>query len=215
MDKKKGNRDLVQQVDTIRSGFKSMKTLTLGALALSALVAFGSVAYAIKAVGSASDRVYILDKGDVSTAVVSDASVQRKLEVEDHVIRFHELMFNMAPSSDAITSSLDRALLMSDKSAYNYYTDLAEKGFYKRLVSANISQQFSLDSLKTNTVTYPYRAVLYGKLYLVRESNITAYQLCTQCQLTDVSRSRENPHGLMIERFEVVENERIGTRKRN
>ena len=104
---------------------------------------------------------------------------------------------------------------MSDRSAYNYWSDLSEQGFYQRLVSANISQQFALDSVKVDMKTYPYGATTYGKLYLIRESNITAYDMVTSCRLVDVGRSKDNPHGLMLEQFRVESNEKLGTRKRN
>ena len=129
--------------------------------------------------------------------------------------RFHELLLNLSPSSEAIRTNIDRALTSSDRSAYNYWQDLSEQGFYQRLVSANISQQFSVDSLVTDMGVYPYRTRTYGKIYLLRESNITAYDVCTSCSVVDVGRSKGNPHGLMIEQFKIESNEKIGTRKRN
>ena len=62
--------------------------------------------------------------------------------------------------------------------------------------------------------TYPYEARTYGRLFMLRESNITAYQLETTCRLVDVERSPGNPHGMMIEKFRVTRNENLGTRNR-
>lgn len=61
---------------------------------------------------------------------------------------------------------------------------------------------------------YPYPARLYGKVYLTRESNITAFSFVSECRLSDVTRSRSNPHGLMVEKFAVRKYESLGTRKR-
>lgn len=52
-------------------------------------------------------------------------------------------------------------------------------------------------------------------MYLMRETNVTAYDIRTSCRVVDVERSKGNPHGLMIEQFKVESNEKIGTRKRN
>ena len=52
-------------------------------------------------------------------------------------------------------------------------------------------------------------------MYLLRESNITAYDVCTSCSVVDVGRSKGNPHGLMIEQFKIESKEKMGTRKRN
>ena len=61
---------------------------------------------------------------------------------------------------------------------------------------------------------YPYPARLFGKVFLTRESNITAFDFVSECRLSDVPRSRSNPHGLMVEKFTVKRYESLGTRKR-
>ena len=92
---------------------------------------------------------------------------------------------------------------------------LSEKGFYQRLISANISQEFVTDSVKVDMLSYPHSVTTYGKLYMLRESNITAYQFESSCRLVEVERSPSNPHGMMIEKFLVTKSDNLGTRKRN
>ena len=145
----------------------------------------------------------------------SHEDANRDMEAADHVTRFHELMFNLSPSSESIKRNVDRALLMSDRSAYDYWMDLSERGFYQRLVSANVSQEIVVDSVKVDMQSYPYGAITYGKLFLLRESNITSYQFESTCRLVEVERSPSNPHGMMIEKFLVTRNDNLGTRKRN
>lgn len=205
---------IIKEMATIRSSSANMRRLATAALCISALACVGSVGLALRLASSGMSNIYVLDRGGAATASMAEEDSQRELEAQDHVSRFHELLLNLAPSSEAIKSNIDRALTMSDRSAFNYWQDLSEQGFYQRLVSANISQQFSLDSLVTDMGVYPYRADTYGKLYLTRESNITAYDIHTSCSLVDVGRSKGNPHGLMIEQFKVVSSEKIGTRRR-
>ena len=185
------------------------------ALVLMALVTVLSVLRSYSFVREQRRQIYVIDKGQSILALQSDGSATRDLEAMDHVTRFHELFFNMAPNAATIQQNVDRALNLSDRSVYDYWSDLSEQGFYQRLVSANISQQFALDSVKVDMKTYPYGATTYGKLYLIRESNITAYDMVTSCRLVDVGRSKDNPHGLMLEQFRVESNEKLGTRKRN
>lgn len=206
---------IIKEMVTIKSSVANMRRVTVVSLCVAALVCVGSVAAALHFTSSRMSNIYVLDRGSVAAASVGEDDGQRDLEVQDHVARFHELLLNLSPSSDAIKTNVDRALTMSDRSAYNYYQDLSEQGFYQRLVSANISQQFSLDSLVTDMSVYPYKANAYGKLYLMRETNITAYDIHTSCCLVDVGRSKDNPHGLMIEQFKVVSNDKLGTRRRN
>ena len=68
-----------------------------------------------------------------SVALSQDLSQNRPAEAREHVRRFHELFFTLSPEKSAIEHNVKRALLLADKSAYNYYADFAEKGFYNRI----------------------------------------------------------------------------------
>ena len=207
--------NLTKYFNSIDTSFRKMKFVTVLALAAATIIAVGSTAVSGWFMEKANGTIYVVDKGSAVMASRSNEDSHRELEAMDHVSRFHELMFNLSPSAESIQRNLDRALVMSDKSAYDYWMDLSERGFYQRIVSANISQEFVADSIKVDMLSYPHEVRAYGKLYLLRESNITAYQFESTCRLVDVERSQTNPHGLMIERFTVTRNDNIGTRKRH
>ena len=192
-----------------------MKFVTVLSICAAALIAVGSVAAAGWYMEKSGQTIFVVDKGSAVMATRDSEDSYRELEAKDHVTRFHELMFNLSPSAESIQRNLDRALVMSDKSAYEYWMDLSERGFYQRLISANISQEFVADSIKVDMLSYPHTVNTYGKVYMLRESNITAYQFESSCRLVDVERSQTNPHGLMIERFVVTRNDNLGTRKRH
>ena len=207
--------NLNKYFNNIETSFRKMKFVTVLALVSATVIAVGSVAASGWLLEKANGTIYVVDKGSAVMATRSQEDSHRELEARDHIIRFHELMFNLSPSAESIQRNLDRALVMSDRSAYDYWMDLSERGFYQRLVSANISQEFVADSISVDMLSYPHTVKTYGKIYLLRESNITAYQFESNCRLVDVERSQNNPHGLMIERFNVTRNENIGTRKRH
>ena len=190
------------------------RMLVVATLSLAAVLCIGTVTLSFLFVKSSQDTVYVVDKGSTIMATMADGQVQKDLEVEDHVRRFHELMFNLAPSSESQKRNLEQALHMADRSAYDWWNDQSEAGYFQRLVSANIIQEIQIDSVKYSIQSYPYPARLYGKVYITRESNITAYDFVSECRMTDVPRSRSNPHGLMIEKFSVKRYESLGTRKR-
>ncbi len=190
------------------------KYLAFAALFCSGLVCAIIACLAFEYARESRESIYVVDKGSTIMANMADGGVQRDLEIEDHVRRFHQLFFNLAPSTESQERHLEQALHMADRSAYDWWQDQAESGYYSRLISANVSQDILIDSVKFNMQSYPYHARLYGKVFLTRESNITAYDFVSECQLTDVQRSRNNPHGLMIERFTVTKYESLGTRKR-
>ena len=207
--------NLIKYFDNIDSSFRKMKFLTIAALIFTGAVCICSVGVAAWSSEHARDSIYVIEKGSAVMARRTQQDANRDMEAADHVTRFHELMFNLSPSSESIKRNVDRALTMSDKSAYDYWMDLSERGFYQRLVSANISQEIVVDSVKVDMQTYPYGAVTYGKLFLLRESNITSYEFESSCRLVEVERSPSNPHGMMIEKFLVIKSDNLGTRKRN
>ena len=207
--------NLIKYFNNIETSFKKMKFITVLSICAAAVIAVGSVAASGWFLEKSNGTIYVVDKGSAVMASREAADSYRELEAQDHVTRFHELMFNLSPSAESIQRNLDRALVMSDKSAYEYWMDLSERGFYQRLVSANISQEFVTDSIRVDMLVYPHTVTTYGKIYMMRESNITAYQFESSCRLVDVERSQTNPHGLMIERFIVTRNDNLGTRKRH
>ena len=207
--------NLIKYFNNIETSFKKMKFITVLSICAAAVIAVGSVAASGWFLEKSNGTIYVVDKGSAVMASREAADSYRELEAQDHVTRFHELMFNLSPSAESIQRNLDRALIMSDKSAYDYWMDLSERGFYQRLVSANISQEFVTDSIRVDMLDYPHTVTTYGKIYMMRESNITAYQFESSCRLVDVERSQTNPHGLMIERFVVTRNDNLGTRKRH
>ena len=207
--------NLIKYFDNIDSSFRKMKFLTIASLICAGCVSVLSVGIAAWSSEHARESVYVIEKGSAVMARRSHEDANRDMEAADHVTRFHELMFNLSPSSESIKRNVDRALLMSDRSAYDYWMDLSERGFYQRLVSANVSQEIVVDSVKVDMQSYPYGAITYGKLFLLRESNITSYQFESTCRLVEVERSPSNPHGMMIEKFLVTRNDNLGTRKRN
>ena len=206
--------NLIKYFDNIETSFRKMKVITITSVIACVTVCICSFAIAGWTINETGNQVFVIDKGSAVMAQRTEEDANRDLEATDHVTRFHELMFNLSPNAESIKRNTDKALVMSDKSAYDYWSDLSERGFYQRLVSANVSQEIVIDSVKLDMNTYPYEARTYGRLFMLRESNITAYQLETTCRLVDVERSPGNPHGMMIEKFRVTRNENLGTRNR-
>ena len=160
-------------------------------------------------------KIYVLDNGkSLMLALSQDASINRPVEAREHVRRFHELFFTLSPDKNAIESNIKRSLFLADKSAFNYYRDLSEKGYYNRIISGNISQTIRIDSVSCNFDVYPYAVATYARQMIIRESSVTERSLVTRCRLLNAVRSDNNPHGFMMESFEITENKDLNTIKR-
>lgn len=207
--------DGIKFLADIESSFRRMKVVTLSAVVMCVAVSLGCVAFSYRFANAQKEQVYVLDEGSVLSAYRTDNGVQKDLEVINHCTRFHELFFNMAPNINTINQNVDRALELADESAYNYYSDLKEQQYFSRLVQANATQQIIVDSVKVNVNSYPYAARTYASVFIIRETNITKYQFQSLCGLHETTRTQTNPHGLMIEKFQVEIFDKLETRKRN
>ena len=161
------------------------------------------------------EKIYVLDGGkSLMMALSQDLSQNRPAEAREHVRRFHELFFSLSPQKDAIEHNINRALQLADKSAYHYYVDFAERGYYNRLISGNINQVVHVDSVVCDFAAYPYKVRTYARQLIIRESNVTERSLVTSCSLQNTGRSDDNPNGFIIEQFTVLENKDIRSAER-
>ncbi|PVD52191.1 conjugative transposon protein TraK [Terrimonas sp.] len=152
-------------------------------------------------------KVYVMDNGkSLIVALSQDASINRPVEAREHVRRFHELFFTLAPDKNAIEGNMQRAFNLADKSVFDYYKDLSEKGYYNRIISGNVQQRIEVDSVVCNFDHYPYATTTYAKQFIIRSSNITKRGLITSCYLVNSVRSDRNPQGFNIEKFRVIQN---------
>ncbi|PXY40888.1 conjugative transposon protein TraK [Flavobacterium cheongpyeongense] len=198
---------------TLRNIENSFRQIRLYAIVFAGLCATVT-GYALwKSYGFAElqrQKIYVLDNGkSLMLALAQDASINRPVEAREHVRRFHELFFTLAPDKNAIESNMKRAFNLADKSAFDYYKDLLEKGYYSRIISGNVQQRIEIDSVVCNFETYPYAVRSYARQIIIRSSNVTRRSLVTSCLLVNSVRSDNNPQGFTIEKFAVVENRDI------
>jgi conjugative transposon TraK protein len=196
-----------KSLKNIETSFKQIRFFGIVFVCLCAGIAGYSVWSAYGFAEAQRQKIYVLDGGkSLMLALSQDLSQNRPVEAREHVKRFHELFFTLSPDKNAIESNIRRALFLVDKSAFAYYRDLQEKGYYNRIISGNINQNLQVDSVSCNFDTYPYKAVTYARQLIIRESNITERSLVTRSDLINSVRSDNNPHGFTMERFEIVEN---------
>ena len=208
------SHDSIVFLKKIQSDFKRMKVITVAAVT-------GCVALCVidRVLTFAHDRqnsnyVYVVDQGTVIGAQKAAGDVQRDLEAETHLRRFHELFFNISPNTETINSNMNQALALADESAFEYFSDLKEHQYYAKMIQNNCSQQVKVDSVLVDMNSRPYRAAVLVTRYYIRESNISKYRMVTTCTLHETPRSRTNPNGFIIKEFIVKSDELQETRKR-
>ncbi|SNR77202.1 Bacteroides conjugative transposon TraK protein [Flavobacterium sp. ov086] len=152
------------------------------------------------------DKVYILANGKVLEAYSSDRKDNVPVEARDHVKTFHSYFFTLDPDDKVIKANITKALYLADDSAKHIYDDLKENGYYSGIISGNISQTIAIDSIQIDVNEYPYRFKCFAKQKIIRSTSIVKRSLITEGNLRNVSRSDNNPHGFLIERYKTLEN---------
>lgn len=200
-----------QNIDT---AFRTMRWFML-------VVMMGSILISVYAVytnsvlsARAQDRVYVLSNGKAVEVFASSRKENIAVEIKDHVSRFHELFFSLDPDDKAIAASIKKALYLADGSAKKQYEDLVETGYIAGIISGNISQQVTIDSVQLSSVTEPYTFRCYATLRIIRSTSMVTRNLITQGYLRSVARSMNNPHGFLIEKWETIENKDIKMEER-
>lgn len=138
-----------------------------------------------------------------------------QVEGRDHVRNFHHYFFTLDPDEKVIRHNLAKALYLADNSAKSIYDDLKESGYYSGIISGNISQEIIIDSIRMDIANYPYRFRCYATQEIIRPTSIVTRALVTEGALRNVSRSDNNPHGFLIERWRTIDNRDLRTENRN
>lgn len=203
------------KIDNLETAFRHVKTFTMVVVAASALVSVFALYQSYTTVQRLQDKIYVLANGKAIEAYASDRRDNIAVEARDHVRNFHHYFFTLDPDDKVIRENVAKALYLADNSAKRVYDDLKEGGYYSGIISGNISQGITMDSIVVSVENYPYYFRCYAKQQIVRPTSILKRNLITEGNLRNVSRSDNNPHGFLIERWRTLDNKDIGTENRH
>jgi conjugative transposon TraK protein len=202
------------KMKNIDTAFRYIRTFTLiivaGSILLCGFVFYKS--YQLAAI--TQSKVYVLANGKALEAIAADRKDNIPVEARDHIKMFHQYFFSLDPDDKVIQQNISKALYLADNSARRQYEDLKESGYYSNIIAGNISQQITVDSTAVNTNVYPYYFRCYATQKLIRSTSIVLRSLVTEGFLRNVSRSDNNPHGFLIEKWSTIENKDIQTKGR-
>ncbi|WP_244165312.1 conjugative transposon protein TraK [Flavobacterium phragmitis] len=190
----------------IDTAFKYVRGFTMLVIICCALICCYTLNRSFQTVSRMQDKIYILAAGKALEAYASDRKDNVSVEAKDHIKTFHQFFFTLDPDDKVIKTNVTKALYLADESAKRIYDDLKENGFYSGIISGNISQTIQIDSVTVDTRDYPYRFKCFSQQNIIRTTSILKRSLITEGSLRNVSRSDNNPHGFLIERFNTIEN---------
>ncbi|TCD08588.1 conjugative transposon protein TraK [Pedobacter frigidisoli] len=197
------------QLRNIDTAFSHIKRFSLFLIVACVLVSGFAVWKSFAMVREITGKVYILANGKALEAFSAERKDNVAVEIRDHVKMFHYWFFTLDPDEKVIASNIGKALYLADGSAKKEYDNLKEQGYFTNLISANISQSITVDSVLLDMQEEPFHFRCYATQQLVRSTSTVSRKLVTQGYLRNVSRSDNNPHGFLIQRWETVLNQDV------
>lgn len=195
------------QLKNIDTAFKHIRQFSIFLIIGNVLTMCFCIYKSTQSVNLAQGRVHILYNGKLLTAIASERLTNLPVELRDHIKTFHEYFFDLSPDDKAIQANIGKALYLADESAKRQYDNLRESGYYNNLISANISQEITVDSTKLEGNQWPYQFVCYATEKLVRSSGTVYRKLVTQGEVRDIEiQTDNNPHGFLIQHWEILAN---------
>ena len=205
---------MFQKMKNIDSAFRYIRLFML-AIVFAAVVISIFIAYKSYQLASQSQqKIFILANGKALDAYSADRKDNIPVEAKDHVKMFHHFFFTLDPDDKVIQVNITKALYLADASAKQQYDNLKENGYYSNIISGNISQEIQMDSIIINTNVYPFYFRYKGEQKSIRPTTIVTRSLITEGYLRNVSRSDNNAHGFLIEKWRTLENKDLTTQNR-
>lgn len=205
---------MFQKTRNIDKAFRHIRFFTLviilAAISVAVFVAYKSYQFSSKS----QQKIFILANGKALEAYAADRKDNVPVEARDHVKMFHHFFFTLDPDDKVIQANITKALYLADNSAKQQYDNLKENGYYTSLISGNISQKITVDSIIINTDVYPFYFRYKGEQKIIRPTTIATRSLITEGYLRNVSRSDNNSHGFLIEKWKTLENADINIQNR-
>ena len=200
---------MFKQLKNIDSAFKFIRGFCLLLVTGSLFLCCYSIYKSAAAINEAKQKIYILANGKILEAFAADRKDNIPVEARDHIKIFHQYFFTLDPDDKVIQSNLTKALYLADASAKRAYDNLKENGYYANVISGNISQNVNIDSIQIDLNQYPFYFRCFGTEKIIRPTSTVTRDLITEGYLRNVSRSDNNPHGFLIERWNAIENKDI------
>ena len=198
----------------IEDSFRYVRVMSLAVVIGCFCTSIVAFVVARRLVEKAQSRVYVLSAGKVFEAFGSDRRANLEVEARAQVYDFLEAFFTLDPDEKYVRETLRHALYLADASARRVYDNLVESGYYAGIVSANITQRISIDSIALDTQSVPYSFRCYATETITRETSIVTRSLVTEGSLRVINRSQNNPHGFLIERWTILENKDLKVEQR-
>ncbi|NLU94844.1 conjugative transposon protein TraK [Chitinophaga sp. Ak27] len=200
---------MFKKMQNVDSAFRYIRMVSLMVITGSIALCLYTIYKSFEMAKAKNEKVYVLVNGKALEAYGSERKDNFAVEAKDHIKTFHTYFFTLSPDDKAIEANMSKALYLADESAKRQYDDLKEANYYSNIISSNVNQTIRIDSVTLDMNGNQARFRCYAIQTLTRPTSILSRSLETAGDLREISRSDNNPHGFLIERWKILENKDI------
>lgn len=189
---------LKQRKDNINALRQTIFALA-GILVVVVIASLGSIIYL-------SQQKYIVGKTFTASAHASQENPYRQMEVENHVERFIELFWSM--DQFTYNDNIEKALYMVGDQGKEIRRQRVAQRYAEKLKQTNVTCVATMDSIKLDMKSYPYKVLAYGtQVFSDTEGNTKRKSLKLYCTVSETGRGENNLFGLLIDNMKISIND--------
>lgn len=200
-------------IKNIEQRIKVNKIVSISTIAFAVIIVMAGFYFSYRMIQDSRKSIYILDNGVPVLAKQTDVLMNRPVEYKAQIELFHRLFFTLAPDDQYIKENIQKSLYLIDDSGKKEYTNLKEKGFYNQIVASS-----SMVSIQTDSVSLDMKHkkfTFFGKQMISRKSSIITRKLITEGFFEEMIRSPNNPHGVILKNWRILNNEEVSNQSKN
>jgi len=196
----------LNSLKNIPQNFKILKIALLAMLIVSLITSIGSLLWSFKMVKEYRSTAYVLTEDGKAVLARGYGEIinnVRKPEIINHIKVFHKLFFEIDQFN--YKERTNEALYLIGNSGKDMYKTLVANRHYSNMSSNNLKNRLVVDSIIVEDRTVPYLGAFYGKVIVKRTDQEleNVQNIFATFEVHNVDRTVENPHGLLIENYNV------------
>jgi len=200
-------------IKNIEQRIRINKIVSLSAIGFAVFIVIAGFFFSYRIIQDSRRSIYILDNGVPVLAKQTDVLLNRPVEYKAQIELFHRLFFTLAPDDAYIKENIQKSLYLIDDSGKKEYTNLREKGFYNQIVASSSMVSIHADSITLNMDRNKFQ--FFGKQMITRKSSVITRKLITEGFFEDIIRSTNNPHGVLLKNWRIIDNEELSNQTKN
>ena len=200
-------------VKNIEQKIKINKAVSITSILFAVVIVIVGFVFAYQLIKDSRKSLYVIDNGVPILVKQTDELLNRPVEYKSQVELFHRLFFTLAPDDRYIKENVEKSLYLIDDSGKKEYTNLREKGFYNQIISGNSLVTVRNDSIKLDLPNKKF--IYYGTQMINRKNSLIIRKLITEGDFEDMIRSPNNPHGVLLRNWRILDNSEISNKAKS